>query len=104
MTMNLGAEVAFRIALAAVEAAWEAGCPDAGSDPARRAAVARRAVRRWGSALRRGVSTGRRVDDLAAGLVAAFEPKPELVGPLPRDYDYLAACIATALHGQQADA
>lgn len=83
--------------LAAVAAAWEAGCPVAGSDPARHAAIARRAVRRWRSGSRRGVPADGRVADLARGLIAAFEPDPGLVGPLARDYEYLATQIATAL-------
>ena len=89
---------------AAVGAAWEAGCPVAGSDPTRRAEIARRAIRRWGSAPRRGVSPAQRVGDLAKGLIAAFEPEARLVGPLARDYAYLAAVIAGVLSGQKDDA
>jgi hypothetical protein len=96
------AEEAFRVALGAVEAAWEAGCPVAGSNPVRRAEVARRAVRRWGSAARRGVPPGAK--DLAAGLIAAFEPEPKVVGPLACDYEHLASCIAAALQGRRPDA
>lgn len=93
---------AFRMALAAVEAAWDAGCPVAGSDPDRRAVIARLAVRRWRSAVRRGVDPAHRVEDLAVGLIAAFEAEPKLVGPLGRDYDDLAARIAAALQGRRA--
>lgn len=89
---------------AAIEAAWEAGCPVAGSDPTIRAKIATRAIRRWRSASRRSVSPDRRVEDLAAGLIAAFEPEIRLVGPLARDYEYLATAIAKALRGRQGDA
>jgi hypothetical protein len=97
------ADEAFRVLVDSIEAAWDDGCPVAGSDPATRAEVARRAIRRWGSATRRGVDPDRLVEDLAVGLITAFEPKPELVGPLARDYDYLATRIATVLRGHQAD-
>lgn len=97
--MSQSDEVAFHRALQAVEAAWEAGSPVAGSDPTRQAAIARRAVRRWNSAPRRRVAADRRVADLTDGLIAVFGPKPELVGPLARDYEYLAGQIAAALRG-----
>jgi hypothetical protein len=34
---------------------------------------------------------------LAKGQIAAFVPDARLVGPLARDYDYLASAIAGAL-------
>lgn len=46
-----------------------------------------------------GVAPDRRVADLADGLIAAFEPDPALVGPLTRDYEYLATRIALAFEG-----
>jgi hypothetical protein len=95
------ADEEFRVVIAAIEAAWEAGCPVAGSEPARQAEIARRAIRRWGSAPRRGVNPAQRVGDLAKGLIAAFEPEARLVGPLARDYEYLASVIAGALCGQK---
>jgi hypothetical protein len=103
VTSNPPANETYRVALAAVEAAWDAGCPVAGSTPDRRAEIARRAAHRWGTAARGGTSLSLRVEDLTADLIAAFEPNRELVGPLARDYDYLADCIATALQGGQAD-
>ena len=93
------ADAAYRQALVAVVEAWEAGSPVVGSDPARRAEIARRALRRWNSAPRRGMAADRRVADLARGLIEAFEPDLALVGPLARDYEYLAARIATAFEG-----
>ena len=98
--MSQGGNIAYGLVLAAIDAAWEAGCPIAGSDPARRTAIARRAVRRWNSASRRGVTADRRIADLSRGLIAAFETTPELLGPLARDYEYLATRIAAALDAE----
>ena len=99
MTPGPLADELYQLVLAAIESAWEEGSPVAGSVPDRRAAIARQALRRWFSAGRRGVEADRRVEDLSSGLVAAFELKPGLVGPLARDYAYLAARIAEALQG-----
>ena len=90
---------ALRLVLAADEAVWEAGCPVAGGSEIQWTEVARRAIRRWRSGSRRHVSQDGRIDDLATGLIAAFEPNLRLVGPLVRDYEYLAARIAAALEG-----
>jgi hypothetical protein len=89
-------EQAFTAALAL---AWEEGSPVAGSTPAARAAVAAVALRRIRSFDRRDVppDRGRQVNDLAAGLVARLEPRPELVGPLLQDYRFIAAALLTAL-------
>lgn len=76
--------------------AWEDGCPVARPDEK----VAATAVRRWQSAKQRGVDVGNvdlRVRDLALGLIASCERDPRLVGPLKRDYEYLARAIATRL-------
>ena len=93
-------EAAHRLALRAVEAAWAVGCPVAGGDSTDQAAIARRAVRRWNSALRRGIAADERIADLARGLIDGFEARPELVGPLARDYEYLAAQIAAAMQAE----
>jgi hypothetical protein len=90
------------VVIKAVASAWEHGCPVAGHAAETQAEIARRAVRRWRSSARRGISQEDRADrlrDLAEGLVAEFEPDPCLVGPLRRDYEYLAATIAAVMPG-----
>ena len=86
----------------AIEAAWEVGCPVAGmaNNTVLADETARAAIRRWYSSERRNVKQSdhqARVRDLARGLVQRFEKDPKLVGPLMRDYEYLAARIADAL-------
>ncbi|HEX7131991.1 MAG TPA: hypothetical protein VF228_05415 [Iamia sp.] len=80
--------------VAVVEAAWADGCPVAGAEQERIAEVARR---RWASQPRRlppDADHQRRVEDLAKGLLAAFEPDRHLVGPLIEDYRHLARIVA----------
>lgn len=81
--------------LAAVKKAAKDGCPVAGDD-ARCARIAAIAIRRIESRARRGskVSAQR---DLCVGLVQQLEPEPGLVGPLLKDYDYLAGEILAAV-------
>ena len=91
---DLAAEV-----VAAIAALWEEGCPVA-SDPAETAPIA---IRRWNSSARRGVKAGdfrARTHDLAKGLVYHFERDPKLVGPLWRDYEYLADRIASVFQSR----
>ena len=62
--------------------------------------TARIALRRCASIANRGVGSADkpdRVRDLAKGLVAAFERDPKVVGPLMRDYEWLAALIIDRL-------
>jgi hypothetical protein len=91
-----GREPTWQQALAAMERAWAEGCPVARPS----ASTAQVAVRRWQSSARRGVEQsdhGARIEDLAKGLIAHQEPESGLVGPLKRDYEYLARVIAEAL-------
>ena len=81
---------------AAIEAAYDEGCP-----VAREAAeIAPVALRRWRSFERRGLNiadrTGR-IRDLAKGLAQHLESDIQLVGPLMRDYEFLASKIAEVL-------
>jgi hypothetical protein len=47
--------------------------------------------------LHKAPSRDLQIRDVAAGLIAAFEEKPELVGPLKVDYIHLAGAIVEAL-------
>ena len=87
-------------AVAAVAAAWQSGCPVADWRPEGQAALADICLRRYGSLARRGVGAGDRaaqIHDLARGLVEAFEQDRRLVGPLIRDYEWLAEQVLTAI-------
>jgi hypothetical protein len=89
------------LAIRAVRAAREAGCPVAGGDPD---VIAKVAVRRWTTFDRRvrrraavDLTLDRRIEDLSKGLVANFEKDRRLVGPLITDYRHLARAIAEEL-------
>lgn len=76
--------------------AWDAGCPVAKPSPE----FSRAAVRRYRSSANRGVGLAdrpARLRDLAKGLVAYHDGTPSSVGPLMRDYEYLADLILAAL-------
>jgi hypothetical protein len=95
MADDVSAETLARV-VAAIARASDEGCPVA-SRPEEIAPVA---IRRWGSSSRRGLKPSDRqgrIRDLAKGLVAHFDFEPTLVGPLRKDYEYLAACVAEAL-------
>ena len=80
--------------VAAIEAAWLDGSPIGDT------ALADIALRRWRSSKRRGVKQSdhsARVRDLAKGLAAFHYDDPGMVGPLIRDYEYVAEKIADAL-------
>lgn len=80
---------------ATIRAAWEEGCPVANAD-----VLAPAVRRRWSSSASRGVDQcdrDARVRDLATGLIEAQESDPRRVGPLKRDYEWLAAEIAGAI-------
>ena len=91
-----------RRAVAAVAAAWQAGCPVAGWRPESQAAAAEVCLRRYRSLARRNVDSADRpaqIKDLARGMVEAFEPDLKLVGPLIRDYEWLAEQVLAAITG-----
>ncbi len=71
----------------------KAGSPVAGLTATRREEVASFALRRMQSFGRRGIAEaefGRKVTDLANGLATKFERQPQLVGPLIKDYEFVA--------------
>lgn len=84
----------------AVAAAWESGCPVANWRPEDQAAIADICLRRYGSMARRGVIEGDRdgqARDLACGLVEASGQELGMVGPLIRDYEWLAEQVLVAI-------
>jgi hypothetical protein len=86
--------------VAAVAATWEAGCPAATWRPEGQEAIAAVCLRRYGSLARRGVAVGDRVGqvrDLARGMVEATGQTVGQVGPLIRDYEWLAEQVLTAI-------
>ncbi|WP_171470653.1 hypothetical protein [Frigoriglobus tundricola] len=100
-------ETVRRRAVAAVAAAWESGCPVAGWRPADQAAIADVCLRRYGSLGRRRVGASDRagqVRDLARGLVEASGQDRGLVGPLIRDYEWLAERVLSAITDQAPEA
>ena len=85
--------------IAAIDTARRDGCPVA-YNPDNDEKTARTAIRRWRTSARRGIDQSdhaARLRDLANGFVEQFENDPKLVGPLIRDYEYLAAETAKAL-------
>jgi hypothetical protein len=100
-------EAVRRRAIAAVAAAWEAGCPVADWRPDGRASIADTCLRRYGSLPRRGVAAGDRagqVRDLAHGLIEVSGQSRASVGPLVRDYEWLAEQVLTAIETETPDA
>jgi hypothetical protein len=89
--------------IAAVAAAWESGCPVAGSRPEAQARISEVCLRRFRSINRRGTGADDRegqIRDLARGMVEASGQTPGLVGPLIRDYEWLAAQVLAAITGE----
>jgi hypothetical protein len=89
----------FAAVVAAIDAASRAGCPVI-YDSSRVEETARLAVRRWRSSARRGIDQAdqtARVRDLTRGFIEQLESDPKMVGPLVRDYEYLAGEVAKAL-------
>ncbi len=92
-------------AVAAVAAAWQAGCPVADCRPDGQATIADTCLRRYRSLDRRGVAANDRaaqIRDLARGLVEASGEDHVLIGPLMRDYEWLAAPVLAAIAGDHA--
>ena len=80
---------------AAIRRLWEEGCPVAQDAPV----TARVALRRWHSVDRRQPKTATRevrINDVANGLIQAFERDPGTVGPLKRDYICVAEAVVKA--------
>ncbi len=95
MAEEVSAETRANVVVA-ISQAWQEGCPVA----SRPDEIALIAIRRWLSSGRRGLKDSdmdSRVRDLAKGLISQFESDPALVGPLRRDYEYLAGRIAAVL-------
>jgi hypothetical protein len=94
-------------AVAAVAAAWEAGCPVADCRPEGQTVIADVCLRRFGSLARRGIGASDRagqIRDLARGLVEASGQDRGLVGPLMRDYEWLAEQELAAIIAEAQDA
>jgi len=93
-------------AVAAVAAAWESGCPVAGSQPEQQAAIADVCLRRHASLNRRGVPLSDRpaqIRDLARGMVQASGQTARAIGPLMRDYEWLAEKVLAAIASEHAN-
>jgi hypothetical protein len=93
-------------AVAAVAAAWESGCPVADWRPDGQARIADVCLRRYRSLARRGVSADDRsaqIRDLARGLVEDSGEDRRLVGPLIRDYEWLAGQVLAAIINESQD-
>ena len=83
-------------AVVAVQQCWNEGSPVAGSSPDGWHEVAHEAIRRIRSFERRKLSQSDRtvkVKDVARRLADQFESRPDLVGPLIVDYEYVAAKV-----------
>ena len=80
-----------------LEAAWEAGCPVAGSTPEARFQIEDVARRFIQSLSRRSSDTSSQaaIHDLANGLIGQLEPDRKEIGPLTVDYRWLAAQLLT---------
>ena len=85
--------------VAALTRAFDDGSPVAGQSLKRRREIAAVALRRIRSFPRRSVSIDDRphsVNDLAKGLSDHVEPKSKLVGPLMKDYQFVASGLLDA--------
>jgi hypothetical protein len=92
---------------AVVRAAWDTGNPVAGHRPEGWIEIAVRAVRRWRSSARRGISLDdrkARVRDLAKGLAEALTGQRKQAEGLALDWDFLAEQIASAFQEYESTA
>ncbi|GAB7000949.1 hypothetical protein JQ559_08515 [Bradyrhizobium viridifuturi] len=76
--------------VAALTRAYDGGSSVAGQSLEQRRRIAVAALRRIRSFERRSVSFDDRVQDLAKALADYLEAKPDLVGPLMKDYQFVA--------------
>ena len=95
--------VAIQEIVAAIEGAWNKGCPVAAQTNTAQVHMAQISLHRWNSFARRHKrgDKEKRVEDLAKGLRDAYEADRELVGPLMTDYRYLASVIAAVLLAEE---
>jgi len=87
-------EVVLTALMASLTCAFHDGSPVAGRSLDRRQEIAVAALRRIRSFRRRRVPINDRsycVRDLARGLVEYLEDEPDLVGPLMKDYHFIAS-------------
>jgi hypothetical protein len=87
-------------AIAAVAAAWESGCPVAGSRPEVQVQLADVCLRRLRSINRRGIADDDRegqIRDMARGMVETSGQTRGHVGPFILDYEWLAAQVLAAI-------
>jgi hypothetical protein len=86
--------------IAVVQHCWDCGSPVAGSSRVRWEQIALVAIRRMRSFSRRGIARDdipAQIRDIAEAFVSTLEPRPELVGPLITDYQYVAErCLDAA--------
>ena len=85
--------------MAALTRAFDGGSPVAGQSPEQRREIAVVVLRRIRSFRRRSVSIDNRPDclrDLAKGLADYLEAEPNSVGPLMKDYHFIASALLDA--------
>jgi hypothetical protein len=88
---------------AAIQQAWDEGCPIATGNRTAQEQAARIAPRRWRSFQRRRVkpSIEARVRDLTKGLIQAYGCEPVDLGPVRKHFEDLARCLAEVLASTQ---
>ena len=79
--------------VAAIDRAWEEGCPVAGHSDK----FSLIALGAYSASQKRGENEGEIVSRMVRRLIDEFETDPKLVGPLRLDYEYLVGKIVAAL-------